>query len=86
MPITRPTVLSTIGGLARTVSATLIAGVWRSRTISQVESRIKQLSLRDQGGVVGGVLALLLLLSLFAAQFGIIGLMVFWLAVIVLVN
>ena len=86
MPMTRPNLLSTMGGLARTVSASLIAGVWRSRSIPQVEAQIKRLSTRDQAGVVGGVLALLLLLSMFAAQFGIIGLMVFWLAVIVLVN
>ena len=86
MPMTRPNLLSTMGQLTRTVSATLIAGVWRSRTIPQVETRIKRLAFRDQVGVVGGVLGLLLLLSVFAAQFGIVGLMLFWLAVIVLVN
>ena len=86
MPMTQPGLLSTMGGVARTVAATLIAGVWRSRTISEVEGQIKRLSLRDQSGVVGGVLGLMLLLSLFAAQFGILGLILFWLAVIVLVN
>ncbi|MBK5928924.1 hypothetical protein [Rhodobaculum claviforme] len=86
MPMTHHSLLSPMGQMCRTVSATLIAGVWRSRSIAEVEGRIKRLGLREQAGVVGGVLGLLLLLSLFAAQFGIPGLLVFWLGVIALVN
>jgi hypothetical protein len=36
--------------------------------------------------VVGGVLGFLFLLSLFAAQFGLVGLALFWLAVILIVS
>ena len=86
MPATRSELLCTMGGLARTASSGLIAGVWRSRSVEDVEARIKRLALRDQVGVVGGVLGLLLLLSLFAAQFGILGMILFWVAVILLVN
>ena len=86
MPMTHNSRLVPMGQLCRTVSATLIAGVWRRRSIEEVEGRIKALSLREQVGVVGGVLGLLLLLSVFAAQFGIPGLLAFLLAIVVLVN
>lgn len=80
------TILTPVGHLCRTVAATLIAGVWRRRSADEVETRIKRLGLRDQVGVVGGVLGMMLLCSLFAAQFGILGMLAFWLVVIVLVN
>lgn len=86
MPMTHNSVLSPVGQLCRTVAATLIAGVWRRRSASEVEERIKGLALRDQVGVVGGVLGLLFLVSLFAAQFGILGLLAFLLLVVVIVN
>ena len=84
--MTRPNRLAAAGQMCRTVTAALIAGVWRRRSISEVERSIKRLGLREQAGIVGGVLGLMFLLSLFAAQFGIVGLVVFWLLVIVLVN
>ena len=86
MPMTHHSLLSPLGQACRTVSATLIAGVWRSRSIEQVETRLKRLAIREQAGVIGGVLGLMFLLSLFAAQFGIAGLLVFLLAVVALVN
>ena len=86
MPMTHNSLLSPLGHVCRTVSATLIAGVWRRRSIEEVEGRIKALSLRDQVGVVAGVLSLMVLLSLFAAQFGILGLLAYLLGVVVLVN
>lgn len=86
MPTARNEFWSPAGQLCRTVAATLIAGVWRRRAPHEVEARIKRLSLRDQIGVVGGVLGLMLLLSLFAAQFGILGFLAFLLLVVVIVN
>lgn len=86
MPMTDNSRLAPMGQMCRTVAATLIAGVWRRRSIEEVEGRIKTLALREQVGVVGGVLGLMLLLSLFAAQFGILGLLAFLLGVVVLVN
>ena len=74
------------GQQCRTVAATLIAGVWRRRSIEEVEARLKRLGLREQAGVVGGVLGFMLLCSLFAAQFGVLGFLAFLLLIVVLVN
>lgn len=78
--------LLSFGQLARTVAATLVAGLWRRMSAEQIEARLKALPARDQAGLVGGVLGLMLLCSLFAAQFGILGMLGFWLAVILLVR
>jgi uncharacterized protein involved in cysteine biosynthesis len=78
--------LLSFGHLARTVAATLVAGLWRRMNAEQVEARLKALPARDQAGLVGGVLGLMLLCSLFAAQFGILGMLAFWLVVILLVR
>ncbi len=86
MRMTGDGLLLSFGHLARSVSATLIAGLWRRMTSEQVEARLKALPAREQAGLVGGVLGLLFLCSLFAAQFGILGMLAFWLVVIVLVN
>lgn len=86
MPEARNGLLSPAGQMCRTVAATLIAGVWRRLSAEEVEARLKRLPLRDQVGAVGGVLGLMFLLSLFAAQFGILGLFAFLLLVVVIAN
>lgn len=86
MPMMLTAVLSPLGQSARTVAAALIAGVWRRRTLAEVEAKLKALALREQVGVVGGVLGLMLLISLFAAQFGILGFLAFLLLVVLVVN
>lgn len=77
---------SRLGSICRNASAALISGVWRKTSVSEVRDRIAGLPVRDQVLVVGGVLMALLLLSLLAAQFGIVGMLVFWLAVVLVVN
>jgi hypothetical protein len=52
--------------------------------VQDVRDRIEALSFRDQLLVTGGVLGLLFLLSLFAAQFGLVGMLVFFLCVILI--
>ena len=79
-------IIVSFGQLCRTVAATLIAGVWRRRSIEEVEERLKRLGLREQAGVVGGVLGLMFLCSLFAAQFGVFGFLAFLLLVVLIVN
>lgn len=79
-------ILVPFGHLCRTVAATLIAGVWRRSSIEEVEARLKRSGLRAQTGIVGGVLGLMALCSLFAAQFGLIGLLTFMLLVVLIVN
>lgn len=86
MRSTEQSILAPAGHVCRTVAATLIAGVWRRMSVEEVEGRLKRLGLREQAGLVGGVLGLMLLCSLFAAQFGILGFLAFLLLVVVIVN
>lgn len=78
--------LSSAGRLCRTVAIALIAGVRRGLDYDEVEARICALPVREQAVVTGATLAVLFALSLVAAQFGLIGMSLFWLAVILLVR
>ena len=75
-----------IGSVCRNAAVAVIAGVYRWRSIDEVNSAIKARPIRQQVMITAGVLALLFVLSIAAAQFGWIGMLGFWLAVIVLVN
>ncbi len=75
-----------LGALCRNAAAALVAGVWRKASVAEVRDRLAALPVRDQVAIVGGILTALLLLSLLAAQFGIVGMLVFWLTVVVIVN
>lgn len=86
MSATRERILYPLAQMCRLGASALIAGVWRRQTLAEVESRIKALALRDQVAIVAGVLAVLLGLSIFAAQFGFVGILAFWLLVVILVN
>lgn len=70
----------------RNVALGLIAGLDRSRSVEDVDAALARRSGPEQAVIVGGVLALLLLFSFVASQFGWIGLLLYWLAVIVVVN
>ena len=74
------------GTLSRDCAVTVIAGIWRSRSIKEINARVKSRTTGEQAAITIGVLGLLLGLSLVAAQFGWIGLAVYWLAVILVVN
>jgi hypothetical protein len=85
MAYTLVSMLSAIGRRARIVAATLIAGLWPGRDAPEIACRISSLPRGQQAAVVGGVLGFLFLLSLFAAQFGLLGMAVFFMTVIVVV-
>lgn len=78
--------LGRLGTLCRAVAATLISGVWRRRTAGEVRDRLAAMPPREEALVVGGVLALLFLLALIAAQFGPVGLVLYLLAVVLVAN
>jgi hypothetical protein len=78
--------LPRVGLLCRSAAVAVIAGVFRRQSIGEINDRLRSRPLGDQVAITGGVLALLFLLSLAAAHFGWIGMLAFWLAVIVLVN
>jgi hypothetical protein len=75
-----------LGTICRNVAAALIAGVWRRRTIREVRDRLAGMPAREEALVVGGVLAALFLLAVLAAQFGPVGLLLYLLAVVLVVN
>lgn len=66
----------------RDVAVALLAACWPGRDFAEVSQWLEQCSPSVRKQVVFGVLAALFCLSLLAAQFGLIGLCVFWLAVI----
>jgi hypothetical protein len=86
MPDPRRTVMLPVARQCRHVSASLIAAIWRTRTPAEIDAAIDRLPVARQTGVVASVLAFLFGLSLFAAQFGLIGLALFWLAVVLIIS
>ncbi len=85
MTTPRLTLLVPFARRARDVAAALVAPFWPGEDVQGVIARLEALPPAKQAGAVGGVLSLLFLLSLFSAQFGLLGLAVFWLAVILVV-
>jgi len=86
MALTASQLATRIGTICRNVAVLLIAGVFRGRSLREINQIIKSRPLFQQALIVCGVLALLLALSLISAQFGWIAMLLFWLAVILLVN
>lgn len=70
----------------RDVAVALMAACWPGRGFSDVEAWLTRAPPPMQRGVVLGVLAALFGLSVVAAQFGLIGLCVFWLIIIWLIR
>lgn len=78
--------LNRAGRTCRMVASALIAGVRRRETLDEIEDRVADLPRGDQVLIVGTTLGGLFLLSLIAAQFGFIGLGLYLLGVVFLVN
>ncbi|MEO0676624.1 MAG: hypothetical protein AAFZ02_03615 [Pseudomonadota bacterium] len=75
-----------LGRTCRRVAVGLIARAWPGETFTDVEARITAQSFGLQVVIVCSVLALLFLGALLAAQFGWIGMLVYFGAVILLVG
>lgn len=86
MALSTARIAERIKAACRNVAVAVIAGVFRRRSIDEVDAEIKTRPHQQQIAIIGTVLGLLFAFSLVAAQFGWIGMLVFWLAVIVLVN
>lgn len=83
--ITQPQFIVPVARRCRDVAVMVIASLWRGRDLDEIEARLAALPLRRQVGLVGGVLGLLFLLSLFAAQFGLLGMALYFFAVVALI-
>lgn len=72
--------------LCRTVAVALYSGLRRGQSFDDHEQRVVSMPVRMQAAFTGGILSALFLCSLFAAQFGLLGLAIFWLAVIFIIR
>jgi hypothetical protein len=72
------------GTLCRRSASTLITGLWPGRSLHDVDDALAALPVSQQAAITSGVFLGLVMAGLFAAQFGWIGILLFWLAVIVI--
>ena len=86
MPETRTGIMSRLGAHCRRVAVLVIAGVWRSRSYAALDRQTARLPRRQQVGLTVAVLGFLLALALVAAQFGPLGLALYFAAVVLLVR
>lgn len=78
--------LGKVGSLCRICAACIIAGLWPRHSLSDVEARLAACSSGQQVAITGGVLFLLVLFGFFAAQFGWIGVLLYWMSIILIVR
>ena len=74
------------GALCRTCAACIIAGLWPRHSLSDVEARLAACSSRQQVVITSGVFFLLISLGFFAAQFGWIGILIYWMTIILIIR
>jgi len=77
-------VLIPLGRNARNVAAVVVGGIWPGKTAHDVLIALCALPFWRQVGLVSLVLGLLFFLALFAAQFGIVGLAVYFSAAVLI--
>lgn len=86
MRISRDTLWTMLAHRTRPVVAALLARFWRGHDQARAEARLAGMAPRDEAAITAGVLAALLLCAVLAAQFGWLGMAVYFMAVILLVN
>ena len=86
MSAVKGTLMTQIGSHCRRGAVALIAGVCRWRSIGEINERMLVRPVQEQILITTAVLGAVFALSLVAAQFGWIGMLAFFLAVILVVN
>jgi hypothetical protein len=76
--------LTPLAQQARNVAAMVIAAFWPGMSAAEVLARLMAMPGNRQAGVVSSVMIMMFLLALFAAQFGVIGLAVYFGAAVVI--
>lgn len=84
MRISRDTLWQSLSELVRPVVAALFARVWPGLDQDGAEVRLAAMSPRDEAAVMLAVLLMLFLCAVLAAQFGLLGMCLYFLAVIYL--
>lgn len=83
----KPTELvSRAGAICRNVTALAVSAVVRTRSVKEISASLAVRSPGEQALAFGGVALVIFTLSLIAAQFGWLGLLVFWLGLIVVLR
>ena len=86
MSAVKGSLMTQLGIHCRRSAVALIAGVCRWRSIGEINDRMLARPVQEQVWITTAVLGAVFALSLVAAQFGWIGMLVFFLAVILVVN
>jgi fatty acid desaturase len=86
MRLSHETRIGAVLARTRPVVAALLARFWRGHDQARAEARLAGMAARDEAAVTAGVLAMLFLAAVLAAQFGWLGMALYFLAVVVLVN
>jgi hypothetical protein len=86
MRVSRDTLWQSLSVWTRPVVAALLSWVWRGKNQVQAEARLAGLAPRDEAAITAAVLLILFLCAVFAAQFGWLGMGLYFLAVILLVR
>lgn len=86
MRLYRDRLWTTLAGWTRPVVAALLSRVWAGHDQAGAERRLAALRPRDEAAITLAVLALLFLLALLAAQFGWVGMGLYFAAVILIVR
>jgi hypothetical protein len=86
MRITEDSLTGWLAARARMVTAALIAPFRRGQTSADIEVWIEAMPAGQRRAVIGATLGLLFLAALAAAQFGVVGMCLFFLGVILLVR
>ncbi|ARE39142.1 hypothetical protein RGUI_1001 [Rhodovulum sp. P5] len=79
-------ILREIWKRARRVAFAILAGFWRRHSAEDIETRISRRPDKEQTAIVIAVLAGLFLTSLLFAHFGLIGMLVFLLLVVLIIH
>jgi len=72
------------GRLARSASLLLVAGLWPKQDFADVDKRVSALSVPAQSTIVAAVLAALFCTAMIAAQFGWLGMGIYWMLIILI--
>lgn len=86
MGVTIRSVVPRVGTVLRLATVSVIAGFCRWLSITDINARMKARPVPEQAMIVLAVMAVLFTLALIAAQFGWIGMLTFWLSIILVVN
>lgn len=86
MATTKKAILPRLGGICRVSAVSVIAGICRWMSMKDINDRIAARPVWEQAAITVGVLSVMFALCLIAAQFGWIGMLSFFLAIIVIVN